>query len=46
MRVPKLLVGVLIGALVGGILIHPCNGAAAVGAVLGLLFALPVDNSS
>ncbi len=36
MGVPRLLTGTLLGALVGAIVINPCNGGAATGAVIGV----------
>jgi hypothetical protein len=46
MRVPKLLAGTLAGAAIGGILINPCNGGAAVGAIVGLFIGLAEDLST
>ncbi len=43
MKVPRLFLGTAIGALIGGIVINPCSGGAAFGAILGTRCGLLAD---
>jgi hypothetical protein len=43
MRTPNILTGTLLGAAFAALIINPCNGGAASGAIIGAVLGLLVD---